>query len=454
MTLAALAGQVCIPNVLFQAIGTSGSETLDAAYEQVATTLRIWKAGAIRNVYVYVGTVTEEDNLHISLQSVNDGLCPSGTILGATNNGYATATLTDSSDNSWLGPFQLGEDVTVAVGDIIAVVVGWSSYTDGNLTVTRNGNVFVGSDYENITNNSASLTSGALTTGATYYIRTYNSDDDFTNVGASSNAAGVTFRATGTTPTHWAHSSALGLWSRAVVGQYCVALEYSDGTYGIGNFGAGVQTSTSMTNASSPDEVGNYVQFPVPFTATGFVIRGVFGSDTSVVLYDSNDNVLANATITGNPSGTVSIHHIPFDGDPSSSVSIAKDTYYRITVVAPAGSISPAWLLLCEAAANGAFDLGTNCVYTGRTNAGAWTETLTRRSLIGLIASHVDDGVTDYPDVGNVTEDDTVNGAAGTYHEATTAEVQSGVAFGASSALTGTYSGGGGGRPEIRGNNL
>ena len=51
----------------------------------------------------------------------------------------------------------------------------------------------------------------------------------------------------------------------------------------------------------------------------------------------------------------------------------------------------------------------------------------------------------DFPGVGNVTEDDTVNGATGTYHEATEAEVQSGVTFGALSALTGTYVGGGGG---------
>jgi hypothetical protein len=60
----------------------------------------------------------------------------------------------------------------------------------------------------------------------------------------------------------------------------------------------------------------------------------------------------------------------------------------------------------------------------------------------------------DLPDVGNVTEDDTVAGATGTYKEATEAEVQSGVHFGASSALTGSYAGGGGGRPEFRGGNL
>lgn len=55
----------------------------------------------------------------------------------------------------------------------------------------------------------AQLTSGTITSGKVYTIGNYVSNDDFTNVGASSNASGVTFLATGTTPTHWAHSSIL-----------------------------------------------------------------------------------------------------------------------------------------------------------------------------------------------------------------------------------------------------
>jgi hypothetical protein len=43
-----------------------------------------------------------------------------------------------------------------------------------------------------------------------------------------------------------------------------------------------------------------------------------------------------------------------------------------------------------------------------------------------------------------VIEGNTINGTAGTYHEATVSEVQDGVMFGADSALEGTYVGGGG----------
>ena len=56
-------------------------------------------------------------------------------------------------------------------------------------------------------------TSGSLIVGKWYSIKTYVSDDDFTNVGAPRNAAGQSFCATGTTPTHWAHSSVLELES-------------------------------------------------------------------------------------------------------------------------------------------------------------------------------------------------------------------------------------------------
>ena len=52
-------------------------------------------------------------------------------------------------------------------------------------------------------------TSGTLTVGSTYRINTYVAGDDFTNVGAASNASGVRFTATGTTPTTWTNSSSL-----------------------------------------------------------------------------------------------------------------------------------------------------------------------------------------------------------------------------------------------------
>lgn len=54
-----------------------------------------------------------------------------------------------------------------------------------------------------------SLTSGTLTIGKIYKIVDFQAGDDFTNVGATTNATGEIFEATGTTPTTWSNSSEL-----------------------------------------------------------------------------------------------------------------------------------------------------------------------------------------------------------------------------------------------------
>ena len=55
----------------------------------------------------------------------------------------------------------------------------------------------------------ARQTSGFLTVGRTYKIITYITDDNFLNVGATLNATGQIFVATGTTPTKWTKLSVL-----------------------------------------------------------------------------------------------------------------------------------------------------------------------------------------------------------------------------------------------------
>ena len=54
-----------------------------------------------------------------------------------------------------------------------------------------------------------SFTSGTIVVGREYVIGAFVAGDDFTNVGAASNATGVVFTATGTTPTTWTNSSTL-----------------------------------------------------------------------------------------------------------------------------------------------------------------------------------------------------------------------------------------------------
>ena len=55
----------------------------------------------------------------------------------------------------------------------------------------------------------AESTSGSLVEGKMYLIVSFETGDDFTNVGASDNETGVVFKATGTTPTTWTNGSKL-----------------------------------------------------------------------------------------------------------------------------------------------------------------------------------------------------------------------------------------------------
>lgn len=71
--------------------------------------------------------------------------------------------------------------------------------------VDANGDVIVKYLYAR----GADQTTGTLTVGQPYIIANFQTGDDFTNVGASSNATGVMFTATGDTPTDWTHGSVL-----------------------------------------------------------------------------------------------------------------------------------------------------------------------------------------------------------------------------------------------------
>jgi hypothetical protein len=68
-------------------------------------------------------------------------------------------------------------------------------------------------------------TSGALVVSKKYRITNFVAGDDFTNVGAASNATGVEFVATGTTPTTWTNASTL-----TVLGALCYPDPHANGT--------------------------------------------------------------------------------------------------------------------------------------------------------------------------------------------------------------------------------
>jgi hypothetical protein len=90
---------------------------------------------------------------------------------------------------------------------------------------------------------------------------------------------------------------------------------------------------------------------------------------------------------------------------------------------------------------------------TKASGTGDNTITFSACTIAGIINRSASDFAT-ASDAGDITVGTTISGFAGTYHEATEAEVQSGVTFGAASALTGTYSGGSGGGLPILGGSV
>ncbi len=77
-------------------------------------------------------------------------------------------------------------------------------FTGNNLTF-MNGTTM----WKSTGNSNSTQSSGTLTVGREYLIKTYEDPDDFTNVGASSNANGILFTAIGTTPADWSNGTVI-----------------------------------------------------------------------------------------------------------------------------------------------------------------------------------------------------------------------------------------------------
>jgi len=141
-------------------------------------------------------------------------------------------------------------------------------------------------------------TSGTLVASKRYRITTYVSADSFTNVGAASNATGVEFVATGTTPTTWTNASTLNRIGGLVDLDFTV--------------GAGYQATDRSTNAlhgtlfagvefTQPKRVA--VVYGTTSTATSQLMLGSFSIPTNAIIEDIIVNSSGTATVSIGPVG-------------------------------------------------------------------------------------------------------------------------------------------------------
>lgn len=113
------------------------SAVMDATGEKLAyVNVSVPRSGTITKVGIRLGTVTEEDTLSVSLQTVGTDGKPSGSNYGSSTAG--TVTFADTDDNT-TQEVTLGTPATAVVGNVIAVVIAWNSYADGNLQINSAG---------------------------------------------------------------------------------------------------------------------------------------------------------------------------------------------------------------------------------------------------------------------------------------------------------------------------
>jgi hypothetical protein len=326
---------------------TNSSTTIDATGERVANVLQIYTAGTLAKVHVRTGTVTTGDTLKVSIQGVTSDGLPDGTILATAtgNKAYGTVVVADNDDNVWK-EVTLTETVNVTQGQFISIVIEFNSYVAGNMQISI-------SQVSNII-----YTSYACT--------------DIT-----------------ATPGTWIKSTTAASF-------YNCALEYSGGGFNLNvDHGAARATTVTISSSSTPDEVGNYVQYAYPFRAVGFYAYIEADNAFDMILYDASNNVLANCSPSNNirygTGAGVSVYF--FDSSPASYYDIVKDTWYRIVVKPTTTSnIFVNYMVAQSAAALSSISGGTYCYQTSRSDEGAWTENTSQRIYIGLLGTQLHDG--------------------------------------------------------------
>ncbi len=341
MTLIALPSYLPYPDArCWGSTGTPAllSNTLDDPNERVTWIVRASKAGNLRKIGFRVGSVTVSVTLNIRVETVNNIGNPTGTLWALNTSG----TLVAPAANSW-NWVTLTADATLAIGDIFAVAIDFTGV--GNLQI-----------------NGSSSATGRL--GGIPYLNTRAAD-------------GAT----------WTRSTAVpnfGLEYSDAKRPWCDALPMM--TAGSRSFNAG----------SSPDEVGTRFKFPFKCELLGTIVRAsLFTTSTTytVTLYDAADTVLATIAsqdtdlqLSGRPPV-----FLPFA---TPLPVIDANTLYRLTVIPDATTnISLGEYTVDSAGTLEAHSGGLEIYRTERTDAGAWTDTTTARSMVIPLVYSIDDGI-------------------------------------------------------------
>lgn len=397
---------------------------IDAADHQFAVKFWAQSTSPIVAVDISLSATgnTSACQFKIRIETDNAG-SPSGTILGATNNAMTAGFAGPSATNAtwWAGGGTNPIDLAENTGDLVVNTPYW-------LIVKETGTNPDASNY--------------LQLKAGFYVgngREVSKMDDGSS--AWTHVTAVTARFVSFALKD-ADNNYHGQFSQLSAGMTSASHIFDNNRQGTKfKFGSNVLVSAVMINvtkASTPTNLNIKIYEGATLKISETILAANIMSSLQETYYLSTPQLLAADTdiyVILVQAGTDETDGGDNSNDYTLMCTTLHPTYY--TSIVPVGYMG--------------------AVYGTSTDPTALTVHATPNHIpgIALFISGVVYGL-DLPSVtaGTVIEGTTINGTPGTYHEATVAEVQDGVMFGAGSALEGTYAGGGGGRPEIRGGNL
>lgn len=288
------------------------------------------------SVFFRTNSVTTSQSVTVSIQSVNATSQPSrasGTILGATSNGYGTqATIAANT----LYEVTLGETVALTTGTQYAVVIEWTSTTGTAQIVVHVNTGFMPLGRSSVFAHRQTYTSGAWGTPA---------------------------------------------WPIPGVG-FAIGVRTDAANWWMPEFampGSSVATNSAYGSTSSPDEYGNKLYLPAG-DVTGLWVASDQDGTGTVVVYDNSDNVVVSATIVPNERGTSAYGSCLYPVAPTA----ITEGWYRVTQKPDTTTTVSRFICTYTSNQQDGRSMGSNCCLTQRTDNGAWTDTATSQMMIGV----------------------------------------------------------------------
>lgn len=326
-----------IPVPSYSSAPVYASYTLDATGEKAAFVLAAPKTGSIRKLSFRTNTVTTPTDTDLRLESVSATTGnPSGTLFGTnTNVTVASASITA---NSWITG-TLTADASVTKGELVAIVIAPSGSPNYTVAIAS------------VINLAERLPYPALYT------------------------------------TSWAKNS-------ASAGCVC-AFEYSDGSYAFTPWVfpySAFTTHSSISTSSTPDEIALKFKMAAPVRVCGAWLLADLDGNADIVLYDSDGSTALQTVSLDKDQRAVTSAGMLYITFPASQ-SLSANTYYRLAY--KPSTVTGGAVYSGDVASAAIFDQmegGQNFHYSQRTDAGAWSDTTTRRPFMGLILDGIDDG--------------------------------------------------------------